>query len=190
MVITWTLSNTIANGGLLMSEAMNKGESIVQAGVTQVTGQRRKRNQHPDRFYAEPKALGQIRDWVEQATAHFQGAVKPTRNDVVNVILLNHAEALSEDELKDVWERCFSPLKFMKAATRRLEEALERGENVTLESVVESLRAKTLPEAKKAGRPRGSRTKATITGADEVPAPVAGELCEVASPASSVTHVK
>jgi hypothetical protein len=125
----------------------------------QTVPKRQKRNQHPDRFYAEPKALDRIRDWVDQAAAHFQGAVRPTRNDLVNVILLSHADVLSEDELKRVWERCFSPLKFMKAATRRLEEALERGEDVTLESVIESLRAKSWPEPKKVGRPRGSRGK-------------------------------
>jgi len=136
-------------------------ESAGEAGRS--SSQRRKRNQHPDRFYAEPKALDRIRDWVDEAAAHFQGAVRPTRNDLVNVILMSHTKNLSEEELKQVWERCFSPLKFMKAATRRMEEALERGENVTLESVMESLRAKSLPEPKKAGRPRGSRTKSSTS---------------------------
>lgn len=139
--------------------------------------QRRKRNQHPDRFYAEPKALDRIRDWVDEAAVHFQGAVRPTRNDLVNVILMSHAKTLSEEELKQVWERCFSPLKFMKAATRRLEEAVARGENVTLDSVMESLRAKCLPEPKKAGRPRGSKTKSSTSqeGAAEPPAPMPGD---------------
>lgn len=98
-----------------------------------------KRQSHPDRITLSPEALSRVNGWVD----YFNGksrAVKVTRNDIVNFLLLNRAVELSEPEQSELERLHFDEVKFATWALNTIREAKARGETLTLESLVKSTR--------------------------------------------------
>jgi DNA-binding response OmpR family regulator len=150
-----SLSNEEANG----SAQANKSDANTADNHTG-----KKRNTFPDRLVADPETLDRLRTFVEQATAHFEGSIKPTRSDVVNAILTHHSETLSPEEFTFLWKKCFNPVRFLKSTAAQMQLAQERGESVTLDQVIERIR-KSIAEPQnsattKRRRPRVSETEA------------------------------
>lgn len=136
-----------------MSSSSNETTSGNQTPV-EVRPKKRTRNQCPDKVLLEPENLARINAWRDQVIAHHQGAIKPTRNDIANVVLSLHAELLSEEELTRLWDRSFDPVRFLKGATAQVEAAQARGEKWTITDLLKQLREKAVS---------GSGTNDTIT---------------------------
>jgi hypothetical protein len=125
----------------LLNEEANGSAQVNKSDVnTADDRQEKKRNMFPDRLVADPETLDRLRTFVEQATAHFEGSIKPTRSDVANAILTHHSEHLSPEELNFLWKKCFNPVRFLKSTAAQMQLAQERGESVTLDQVIERIR--------------------------------------------------
>lgn len=162
-----TSSNAVASGS---------AQEIEQDADTPKKTRTKKGNAFPDRLLADPASLDRLRQWTEQATSHFDGAVKPTRNDIANAILVHHAEDLSADELSFIWKRCFNPVKFLKSTAAQMQKAQERGESVTLDQVIDRIRRSVTEPGNppQAVRKRG-RKKAVETASSDAFASPADE---------------
>ena len=93
-----------------------------------------------ERLNVDLGLLSRVDAWCSQADEQFQGKATVSRSDVMSVVVSDHDERLSSTELNKLWERCFDAIQFMKAATKRFGEAKAKGENITLEDMVRSLK--------------------------------------------------
>lgn len=112
------------------------------------------RNQHPDRIKVSPEVLSRLSLWNEEITGRLRG-VKLTRSDLVNFLILNHEQALSSSELKELENRYFDEVKFAQWALEELKAARARGESLSLADILAQNR--TPPTLK--SEPKGRKSK-------------------------------
>jgi len=118
---------------------------------------RKRGTQHPDRVWIGADALNRLSGWIAEVNSKLQG-VAITRSDLVNFIVLSHAEALSATELKEIEARYFDPIKHAQWARAELEAALARGEKVTLVDIVLNNRA-TAASVSRTRKPKAELSK-------------------------------
>ncbi len=114
------------------------------------------RNQHPDRIKISPEALSRLSLWNEEITGRLRG-VKLTRSDLVNFLILNHEQALSSSELKELENRYFDEVKFAQWALEELKAARARGESLSLADIL--VQNRTSPATKYEPKVRKGKKK-------------------------------
>lgn len=79
-----------------------------------------------------------------QANESLQGIATVTKSDIVNLILKNHSEILSKNEIEDLKAEHFDELRFANWLASKIRDARENGESVSLKDLLE--RSKPLME--------------------------------------------
>ncbi len=124
------------------------------------------RNQHPDRIKISPEALSRLSIWNDEATSRLRG-VKLTRSDLVNFLILNHEQALSQAELKALENQFFDEVKFAQWAVDELKAAKGRGESIRLAEIIARNRSSLPAKAPRKARSRSSDPGASPTTNEE-----------------------
>ena len=91
--------------------------------------------QYPDRIRITADAVKRLAAWNEQMGDRLRG-VRLTRSDLVNFLILNHPDALSGGEMKDLQARYFDEVKLIQWALVELVAAKARGEDVTFDDIM------------------------------------------------------
>ena len=99
--------------------------------------------QYPDRIRISAEAVQRLASWAEQIGGRLRG-VRITRSDLVNFILLGHAEALTAVEMKELRGRYFDEVKFVLWAVEEQKAAETRGEDITVAEIMERNRPESL----------------------------------------------
>ena len=95
---------------------------------------------HVDRVSLKSEVLSRVEHWISQVEDRHK-AVRITRNEPVNFLLLHHAPALSEEETRLLGEAHHDEVRFAAWALKSIREARARGETLTLNDLLERQRA-------------------------------------------------
>lgn len=153
----------------------------------QVVGdtQPKKKIRHPDRITLSPNSLARLSDWIDQIKEHRKG-INVTRSDLVNALIKNHLEKLSQQELKQFEQEFFDEARFAKWALKEILTARTRGENLTLSQLIEKQKSgrseNTVPKARKqksSNSSVNSIVQSTSTKTDTANQKVQNEIQEV-----------
>jgi hypothetical protein len=87
-----------------------------------------------ERVLINSKVSSRIDGWISRLQRE-TSAIRITRSDVVNFILMAHSEELSSDESRELGKLHFDEVKFSFWVARTLKNAKAKGENVTLEQL-------------------------------------------------------
>ncbi len=136
-----------------MDHAVTSATSPAVAKTQEPQNKRKGRTQHPDRVWVDAETLNRLSGWIAEASERLQG-VTITRSDLVNYLVMSHADALSATEMKEVEARYFDPLKHGLWAMGELKAALARGEKTTLSEIL----AARKPPASAIPRPRARKS--------------------------------
>lgn len=131
---------------------------------------------HVDKVNLTPEAISKVKSWLEQANSVLCG-ITINRTMIVNWLIGKQGHDLSGEELSQLESEFRNEVEFSKWAAREVEEASNRGEIKTLESIIEerkrrlqSMRAgvgslsttKKPPKKKKNSEPKIEATNASI----------------------------
>ena len=128
-----------------------------KVGVTKRPGRKSSTNRLSDRITVGAEALGRLNQFLDQTSRCLRG-IKLTRNELVNFLILNHPDAFSGAELKELEYRYFDEVKFAQWALGELKSAKARGETITLADII-SKKATTSPTPRK--KSEKAKTKET-----------------------------
>ncbi len=82
------------------------------------------------------EAATRLDSWIFQLSEAFHG-IKIKRNDVVEWLIRSKAPILSDDEMKGLRQEHYSEVDLANWVLRQLKEAKAKGENLSLEEVVQ-----------------------------------------------------
>ncbi len=133
--------------------------SNAEAGVQLLTTMEQ-HEKHPERLVAQPETLEKLNLFMTQVEKYFNGAICPTKSELMNLVITSRASELSSGELQSVWRRLFDPVKFSRLVTKKLAEAKKRGETVSVEEVLQSLKPEFPPPSDK---PKRQKVKSQLT---------------------------
>lgn len=102
-----------------------------------VNEEKNKRNRYPDRFTITPNNLEKIGSLLEQLRFTLKGC-DATRKDMLNWIIEKFPEQLNEDSLKELAGRFYDEERFLKFALGEVRAAKARGEQKTLEQILQN----------------------------------------------------
>lgn len=121
-------------------------ESLTSNG-SQVKPRSNKR--HLDRISLKTEALARIERWITQVEQRYK-AIRISRNELVNFLLLHRAAELSDEEGRLIGELHYDEVKFATWALKALKEAHARGEKVSLDDLIRkhSTSPSAVPEIK------------------------------------------
>ena len=88
-----------------------------------------------DRVTLYDDALKRVDGWIKQVEASKTG-VSLFRKDILNWFVLNSAEALPAASIDTMAVQFFDQERFLKQALKRVREAKERGENLSLVDIM------------------------------------------------------
>lgn len=140
---------------------------------------RTKSLRHPDRLTVSPKALERLNGWVADLEGQLKG-INLTRNQLVQWLILSHADSLSAQELKQIEAEFFDELKFAEWAVRELKAAQARGERIGLADIVVQSRAAKPDKARVKTQSKRSqkRLESIAAQAEKQSPPTTGENVE------------
>ena len=92
-----------------------------------------------DRVSLRPEVLARVEHWISQVEDRCK-AIRITRNELVNFILLHHAPGLSEEETQLLGEAHYDEVRFAAWALKSIREARSRGETLTLNDLMKKQR--------------------------------------------------
>lgn len=120
-----------------------------------------------DRIVLSPEAIARLDGYVEATRALFPNGFEPSRTDLLHVIVMAHADALSKAEVAALWKKCMDPVRFARAVARRVEQSVSEGQELSIEDVMSSFKPKmgaAAPKNSKASpMPRKKTPSATST---------------------------
>ncbi len=87
-----------------------------------------------ERIALERETISRIDNWIGQVEGKAK-AVRVTRSDVSNYILMKHPTDLSSEDIDAMKSRNFDEVKFSFWLARTLKKAKSKGENVTLDEL-------------------------------------------------------
>jgi len=114
-----------------------------------------------DRVTLYDDALKRIDGWIKQVEQSKAG-VSLFRKDILNWFVLNSAEVLPTASVDAMAAQFFDEERFLKQALKRVREAKERGENLSLSDIMSEERS---VKPKKDRKPRTLKKLATDTPA-------------------------
>lgn len=109
-----------------------------------------------------------LESWLDQIHHHLKGMVKITKTDLVNCLLADHPEELSESEIKSAAKFCFDEVRWLNSAMERLKAAKKVGQNLSMEDLLIE-RKELIGEAIKAPRGRPKTTNKVTFESTEKP---------------------
>jgi hypothetical protein len=107
--------------------------------MTEEAAKQSKKQPRRDRVNLDPVSLARLQSWLDQFNQNFPTG-KITRSDLINYLLSSRSESLSENELAGLRERFFDEVQLAEWALRELKAARNRGENSTLNEILDSLK--------------------------------------------------
>jgi len=84
-----------------------------------------------ERVSLKEDTYSRTEQWLSQIDKHHKG-IRINRNDLVNFVLLQHAAALSDEELSAIGTVHYNELRFYTWAIKNVREAQARGEGLTV----------------------------------------------------------
>jgi len=102
-----------------------------------------------DRIHLRPEATQRVDGWVKAANEAIPG-LRLTRGDIVTHALLSRPLHLTGQDIKALRERYFDEMAYAAWVVREMRRARERGESVSLNAMLQRLKAKK-PEAQEGG---------------------------------------
>jgi hypothetical protein len=103
----------------------------------------KKKNSHPNRVLLSKEALMRVDGWMEQVQKSFK-AIKLSRADIVNHLLLARSPHMTESEIEKLGTIHFDEVRFTTWALQALKEAKARGESTTLAHLINTYGSKSL----------------------------------------------
>jgi hypothetical protein len=117
----------------------------------------KKRQFNPDRVALDSATLSNLKMYAAQIADAFGGLIRLSNKELVNFILLQRANALSEIELSTLKNEFFDDVRAAQWALKKLKDAKSSGETLSLGDVLKivqtpQVKRKRLPKAPKAPR--------------------------------------
>ncbi len=108
----------------------------------------RSNKRHLDRISLKAEALARVERWITQAEQRYK-AIRISRTELVNFLILHRAAELSEEEARLLGEAHYDEVKFATWALKALKDAHARGEKVSLDDLIRKHRNApgAIPEA-------------------------------------------
>jgi hypothetical protein len=97
---------------------------------------------------------GKLNGMKDQANVALQGIACVTKSDIVNLILADHADALSLAEIDKLKASHLDQVKYAFWIAKRLKEAQAAGEQLTLQDLLATSQPVMMENPVKARRPR------------------------------------
>src|SRR6185312_7155327 len=107
----------------------------------------KKRTRHFDRVTLDSAALDRIDAWINQIKSARLG-VDLSRKDLLNWLIVNLPEALSQTHEKALAEKFYNEVRYLRFAAQEIAKANKRGEALTLKDLEERGRALVPKEPK------------------------------------------
>ena len=120
---------------------------------------RKKRRTFTDRATLNEESLNKLMKWKDQISDHFEGMVKVSYTDLVNMILLHQPEKLSSSILNDFQKKKLSDVERAKWVYKRLLEAETRGEKLSFGELVDKAGGRVKAPRKRKIKPPKSEEK-------------------------------
>lgn len=114
---------------------------------------KKERQKHFDRITLDAKTLQIVDAWIAQVKTYKTG-VDLSRKDLLNWLVQNLPERLSNSQEKQLAEAHYSELRFLHYAARRIREANARGEALTLKGLEGQAIVAKEPRVKKPRKPK------------------------------------
>ncbi len=93
--------------------------------------QKAEKKRSAERVSLKEDVHSRTEQWLSQIDKHHKG-IRINRNDLVNFILLQHAPALSDEELSAIGTAHYNEVRFYTWALKTVREAQSRGEGLTV----------------------------------------------------------
>jgi len=95
----------------------------------------KKRYQNPERANLNKESLFKVNGWLEQLKPKLRGS-KISRSDLINWLVTQKPEALTDREVSELITNYFDPVKALEWAVSEIKSAKSRGEEVDLSTFV------------------------------------------------------
>jgi hypothetical protein len=120
-----------------------------------------------DRIVLRRLENDKLQGWVAALNARFDGMIRVTKSDLANILVRQHADELSEAEVKTIEAEMFDEVRWLNWAVAKLRQAKKDGVPLTLNDLVakRDLIGKQRGPSTKSARPR--RKKAPAADASE-----------------------
>jgi hypothetical protein len=92
----------------------------------------------PERIAMSDESLSRLDSWKRQVEGA-RPAVEVSRRDLVEWLISEHPEALSNSEVKELSETHYNELRFLQFAIRELKAAKSQGKTIHLQDMVAGL---------------------------------------------------
>lgn len=106
--------------------------------------------------------------WLDQIHHHLKGMVKITKTDLVNCLLADHPQEISESEIKSVAKFCFDEVRWLNSAMERFKIAKKSGQSLSMEQLLTE-RNELVGEENKAPRGRPKNTNKVLSESAKKP---------------------
>ena len=98
----------------------------------------------PERIALTKESVAKVKAWLMQIGADLRG-VRVSKNEFVNWVICNQADALTAQEMTKLEAEFFDELRFAEWALRELKAAKARGEKITLQTLMSESRPNLKP---------------------------------------------
>jgi hypothetical protein len=95
---------------------------------------KKERQRHFDRVTLDSKTLDRLDSWISQVKASRLG-VDLSRKDLLNWLIVNLPEALSQSHEKALAEKFYNEVRYLRYAAQEISRANARGETLTLKDL-------------------------------------------------------
>jgi len=124
----------------------------------------KERQRHFDRVTLDSKTLDRLDAWISQVKTSRLG-VDLSRKDLLNWLIVNLPEALSQSHEKALAEKFYNEVRYLRYAAQEIARANARGETLTLKDL-EGRERTAVTKEQKVKRPRKIKLDSDLTADD------------------------
>ena len=93
-----------------------------------------------DRIILKRDTRDKLDRWLQQLTDKYDGMIKHSKSDLANFLIREHAESLSELEVRLVGAEYYDEMRWINRAIEKVRQAKRSGASLTLEELMEKRR--------------------------------------------------
>lgn len=87
-----------------------------------------------DRVELLPESIDRLQSWQKQIDNNCP-KVMTSKKDLVNWVIAEHKETLSDSDLRKIRDRFFDPVQYLKSLLRKAEAAKSQGQEVEIQEL-------------------------------------------------------